>query len=101
MSEKEEGEDSEELWLKAKKDAKDKAYNAFMGAASRHRRRCRAFQVGSDLSTTATSDSNSNLEESDSSDDFNSRDNEGEEEEDEKEEDEEEEDEEDMAPDYP
>ena len=86
--------------MKAKKYAKDKAYNAFMGAASRHRRRCRAFQVGSDLSTTATSDSNSNLEESDSSDDFNSGDNEDEEE-DEKEEDEEEEDEEDMAPDYP
>ena len=31
MSEKEEGEDSEELRLKAKKDGKDKAYNAFMG----------------------------------------------------------------------
>ena len=100
MSEKEEGEDSEELRLKAKKDAKDKAYNAFMGAASRHRRRRRAFQVGSDLSTITSSDSNSNLEESYSSDDFNSGDNEDEEE-DEKEEDEEEEDEEDMAPDYP
>ena len=61
-----------------------------MGAASRHRRRCRAFQADSKSSTIASCDFDSDSEESDSSDDSDSRDDEGEEEE-----------EENMASDYP
>lgn len=42
-NEEQEGEDSKEFWLKAEKDAGDEAHNAFMGAASRHKIRCKAF----------------------------------------------------------
>ena len=100
-SEEEEGEDLDELRLKAEEDAEDEAYTAFIGAASRHRRRHRAFQVGFDSSTVASNYLDSNLMESDSSIDSNFRDDEVEEEEEEEDEDEEEEKEEYMALDYP
>ena len=96
-NEEEEREDFEELQLKAEEDAEDEAYNAFMGAVLKGRRRCRAFQAGFDSSTSASNESDSDSEESDSSNDSKSRDDEGK---DEEEEDEEEE-EEDMAPHYP
>lgn len=35
--------DSEEIQLKTEEDAEDEACDAFIGASSRHRRRCRAF----------------------------------------------------------
>ena len=81
--------------MKAEEDAKDEAYDAFIGAASRWSRRHRAFQADSNLSTSASSKFDSDLEELDSFDDFDSRDDEG------KEEDKEEEEGEDMASDYP
>ena len=71
--------------MKAKEYAKDEAYNAFMGAAPRRR----AFQAGFDLSIIASSDSDYDLGESDSSDDSDSGNDEGDEEEDEMEEEEE------------
>lgn len=86
--------------MKAEEDVKEEAYNAFMEATSRCRRRCRAFQAVSDSSTIASSNFDFDSEESDSFDDSDFRDDEGKEE-DEKEEDKGEEEGEDMAPDYP
>ena len=77
--------------MKAEEDAKDEAYDAFIGAASRWSRRHRAFQADSNLSTSASSKSDSDLEELDSFDDSDSGDDKGEEEEED----------EDIAPDYP
>ena len=81
--------------MKAEEDAEEKAYNTVMGATSRRRRRCKAFQAGFDSSATTSSNYDSDLEELDSFDDSDSRDDEGEEE------DKEEEEGEDMASDYP
>ena len=68
--------------IEGQKEAKDEAYNTFIGDASRSRRRGRAFQTTSDSSKTASSDSDSDSdsEESDSSEGLDSRDGEGEEE---------------------
>ena len=66
--------------IEGQKDAKDEAYNTFIGDAPRSRRRGRAFQTTSDSSKIASSDSDSDSEESDSSEGLDSRDGEGEEE---------------------
>lgn len=63
-----------------------------MGNVSTCKRRRRASQTSSDLSATTFSDSNSDLEESDSSDGSNSKDGKGEEKDEEKE---------DLVLDYP
>ena len=75
--------------MKAKEDAKDEAYDAFMGVASRHRRRHKAFQTSFESNTTAFSDSNSDSKVSDSSNGLDSKDGEGEKEDEENKEEEE------------
>ena len=66
--------------IEGQKEAKDEAYNTFIGDASRSRRRGRDFQTTSDSSKTASSDFDSDSEVSNSSEGLDSRDGEGEEE---------------------
>ena len=95
--EENEGEDSKELRLKAKKDVEDKARNILMRALSRRKRRRKASETDFDSSTSASSLFDFDSEESQSSDGSDSREDEGEE----KEEKVEKQEEKDMTPDYP
>ena len=65
--------------MKAEGDAEEEGYKAFMRATPRCRRKRSAFQTGSNSSTIAFGNYDSNLEKLDSFDSFNSRDDEGEE----------------------
>ena len=81
--------------MKAKEDAEDASYDAFMGNVPRGTKRRKASQTSFNSSAITFSDSDSNLKELDSSDGLDSGDDEGEEEE------EEEEEEEDLALGHP
>ena len=78
VNEEDEEVNSEELQLKAEKDAEDAAYDSFMVSSSRRKRRHRVFQEGSNSSTSSKAKSDANSEESESSDNSDSGDDEGE-----------------------
>ena len=60
--------------MKAKEDAKDEAYDAFMGNVPRCKRRCGGSQTSSETSVTTSNGSDSDLVGSDYSEDSDSRD---------------------------